>query len=74
VLTQASTPESLVLFGIMSLLLIRSFVEIDIINPYQVGSFLFYFAAGRLATGLAYAERPQPRGVMMAGQTGLQMR
>jgi exopolysaccharide production protein ExoQ len=73
VLTYASTPESLVLFGLTSLLLIRSFVEIDIINPYQVGSFLFYFAAGKLAIGLAYAERRQPRGVV-AGQTGLQMR
>jgi exopolysaccharide production protein ExoQ len=45
----ARTPESLMFFGIACLLLVRSFVEIDIMNPYHVGSFLFYFAAGRLA-------------------------
>eukprot|EP00913_Durusdinium_trenchii_P010544 g9888.t1 len=39
-LTIARTPDSLLFFGITSLLLIRSFVEIDIINPYHVGSFL----------------------------------
>ncbi|MFB9949560.1 O-antigen ligase family protein [Rhizobium puerariae] len=48
-LTIARTPESLLFFGIASLLLIRSFVEIDIMHPYHVGSFLFYFAAGKLA-------------------------
>ena len=35
--------------GLACLLLVRSFVEIDILNPYQVGSFLFYFTAGKLA-------------------------
>lgn len=72
ILTLGTTPDSLLLFGLASLLLIRSFVEIDIINPYQVGSFLFYFAAGRLATGLAYADRPQ-RG-LTPGPAALQMR
>jgi exopolysaccharide production protein ExoQ len=69
-LTFDRTPDSLVLFGITSLLLIRSFVEIDILNPYQVGSFLFYFAAGRLAMAAIPAEqarpvnfRPQPNGL-----------
>lgn len=41
--------ESYVLLGIATLLLIRSFVEIDILNPYHVGSFLFYFTAGKLS-------------------------
>ena len=41
--------ESYVLLGVATLLLIRSFVEIDILNPYHVGSFLFYFAAGKLS-------------------------
>ncbi|MDL2401305.1 O-antigen ligase family protein [Rhizobium mayense] len=41
--------ESYVLFGVAALLLIRAFVEIDILNPYHVGSFLFYFTAGKLA-------------------------
>ncbi|MQB41369.1 O-antigen ligase [Rhizobium sp. ICMP 5592] len=40
--------ESYVLFGVATLLLIRAFVEIDILNPYQVGSFLLYFIAGKL--------------------------
>ncbi len=40
--------ESYLLFGIMVLLLIRSFVEIDILTPYNVGTFLLYFSAGKL--------------------------
>ena len=69
-LTFNRSPDSLVLFGLTSLLLIRSFVEIDILNTYQVGSFLFYFAAGRLAMAAVPAEqarsatpRPQPGGL-----------
>ncbi|KQV83806.1 O-antigen ligase [Rhizobium sp. Root1220] len=42
--------ESHLLFTIVVLLTIRSFVEIDILTPYNVGTFLFYFAAGKLAT------------------------
>jgi exopolysaccharide production protein ExoQ len=56
-LTFGSTPDSLVLFGLAALLLIRSFVEIDVLNPYQIGSFLFYFTAGRLALVPAQATR-----------------
>ncbi|MGK6311575.1 O-antigen ligase family protein [Neorhizobium sp. DT-125] len=48
-LTTGKNPEALLLVGIASLLLVRSFVEIDIMHPYHVGSFLLYFAAGRLA-------------------------
>jgi exopolysaccharide production protein ExoQ len=48
VLHDRRNPESMVLFGLLALLLIRSFVEIDIMHPYHVGSFLLYFAAGRL--------------------------
>ncbi|KQW60633.1 MULTISPECIES: O-antigen ligase [unclassified Ensifer] len=40
--------ESSVLFGVAMLLFVRAFVEIDIMNPYHVGSFLLYFAAGKL--------------------------
>lgn len=40
--------ESYLLFGIVVLLLIRSFVEIDILTPYNVGTFLLYFTAGKL--------------------------
>lgn len=42
--------ESYLLFSIAVLLTIRSFVEIDILTPYTVGTFLFYFSAGKLAT------------------------
>ncbi|WFU12459.1 O-antigen ligase (plasmid) [Rhizobium sp. CB3090] len=47
-LSDIRNDESYVLLGIATLLLIRAFVEIDILNPYHVGSFLFYFTAGKL--------------------------
>lgn len=40
--------EPLVLAGIMIMLVIRSFFEIDIMTPYAIGSFLLYYSAGRL--------------------------
>lgn len=43
--------EALVLFTVAALLAVRTFVEIDILNPYHVGSFLLYFSAGKLADG-----------------------
>lgn len=46
---RSDDPASLVLFGIALMFLVRSFVEVDVINPYVVGSFLFYYAAGLLA-------------------------
>lgn len=48
-LSDVRNDESYLLLGIATLLLIRSFVEIDILNPYHVGSFLFYFTAGKLS-------------------------
>ena len=39
----------MVMFGIAVMLLVRSFVEVDVIHPYVVGSFLLYYAAGLLA-------------------------
>jgi exopolysaccharide production protein ExoQ len=48
VLTQQHGFESLVLFGISALLFVRSFAEIDVIFPYQIGSFLLYITAGKL--------------------------
>ncbi|MBZ9669584.1 O-antigen ligase family protein [Mesorhizobium sp. ESP7-2] len=41
--------ESVVLIGVMVLLLIRSFVEVEILNPYIMGSFLMYFSFFKLA-------------------------
>ena len=72
-LTISRTPESLLFVGLSTLLVIRSFVEIDILNPYQVGSFLFYFMAGRLTLAVrpvkAKADRPQ-YGFMPNSPTG----
>lgn len=48
---------SFVLFGIVAMLLVRAFVEVDVINPYVVGSFLLFYSAGRLAAP-AGAGRP----------------
>ncbi|MER9302682.1 O-antigen ligase family protein [Mesorhizobium sp. M0293] len=41
--------DSVILFGVMVLLLIRSFVEVEILNPYIMGSFLMYFSFFKLA-------------------------
>ncbi|MEO5759167.1 MAG: O-antigen ligase [Mesorhizobium sp.] len=40
--------EPVILAGVMVLLLIRSFVEVDILNPYIMGSFLLYYSYFRL--------------------------
>ncbi|SMF10159.1 exopolysaccharide production protein ExoQ [Xaviernesmea oryzae] len=56
-LTVGKNPEALLLVGIAGLLLIRSFVEIDIMHPYHVGSFLLYFAAGKLAVAQSHRVR-----------------
>lgn len=48
VLMRQSDPQGVILFAICALFVVRSFVEIDIIFPYQIGSFLLYFAAGKL--------------------------
>lgn len=45
-----SDPGAFVMFGIALMFLVRSFVEVDVINPYVVGSFLLYYAAGLLAS------------------------
>jgi exopolysaccharide production protein ExoQ len=41
---------SFVLFGIAVMFLVRSFVEVDVIHPYVVGTFLVYYAAGMAVT------------------------
>lgn len=40
--------DAALFFALITLLISRSFVEIDVMHPYHVGSFLLYFAAGRL--------------------------
>ena len=46
--------------GVCVLLLVRSFVEVDILTPYQVGSFLLYYAAGLIAAPRASFAREAP--------------
>ncbi|OQM74264.1 O-antigen ligase family protein [Manganibacter manganicus] len=53
-------PAAFVMFGIAFMFLVRSFVEVDVINPYVVGSFLFYYAAGLLASPLPRQEAAAP--------------
>lgn len=38
-----------IMFGLITMLVLRSFVEVDVITPYVVGSFLLYYAAGLVA-------------------------
>ncbi|MBN9551013.1 MAG: O-antigen ligase family protein [Alphaproteobacteria bacterium] len=40
--------DSVILAGSMGLLLIRSFVEVEILNPYIIGSFLMFFSFFKL--------------------------
>lgn len=47
-LNRRNDPSSIVLFAVSLLLLMRSFVEIDVIFPYQIGSFMMFYAAGKL--------------------------
>lgn len=46
-----------IVFGLAVLLLIRSFVEVDILYPYTIGSFLIYYAAGHLTVRAAQTRR-----------------
>ncbi len=48
VLSEIQGSEPLVLFGISALLFVRAFAEIDVIFPYQIGSFLLYVSVGKL--------------------------
>ena len=49
-----------IMFGIALMLLIRSFVEVDLLGPYVVGSFLLYYAAGLLASPQAAHVQARP--------------
>jgi exopolysaccharide production protein ExoQ len=57
VVSDAHNEDSLVLFGVAAMLVVRAFVEVDVINPYVVGSFLLFYSAGRLAAARG-ARRP----------------
>ncbi|MEP9399399.1 O-antigen ligase [Mesorhizobium sp. KR2-14] len=61
-----------VAFGLVAMLLVRSFFEVDIIHPYAVGSFMLYYTAGLLATSratrrlVATSPTPAPLGLRHA--------
>ena len=52
--------DSVILIGVMVLLLIRSFVEVEVLNPYIMGSFLLYFSFFKLARVPATRTRWSP--------------
>ncbi len=54
-LTERRSDESFLLLGVVLMLTIRSFFEVDVMHPYAIGSFLLYYCAGLLAT-----KQPQP--------------
>jgi exopolysaccharide production protein ExoQ len=67
VIGDARNEASFVLFGLVAMFAVRAFVEVDVINPYVVGSVLLFYAAGRLASSrmapqhAAAAPRRRPR-------------
>ncbi|MGH6760743.1 MAG: O-antigen ligase family protein [Phyllobacterium sp.] len=48
-LHHADDPQAHLMFGVALMLLIRSFFEIDFMQPYTIGSFLLYYSAGLIA-------------------------
>jgi exopolysaccharide production protein ExoQ len=58
VITNQAGLGPLILTGIMIMLVIRSFFEIDVMHPYAIGSFLLYYCGGRVAGWQAMAARP----------------
>ena len=58
---------SQLLVGVCVLLLVRSFVEVDILTPYQVGSFLLFYAAGSIAAPRATFAREAAAGRTSTG-------
>jgi exopolysaccharide production protein ExoQ len=59
-LTSRADLTSLIMFGLAVMLLIRSFFELDMVNPYSIGSFLLYYAAGLLVAART-ADAAAPR-------------
>lgn len=60
-LVNVNDPEAGVLFGLAMLLVERSFVEIDVLFAYQIGSFLLFFILGKLAQRQSAASVAAPR-------------
>lgn len=64
-LAERRNAVSHVLIGLLAMLFVRSFFEIDVITPYAIGSFLLYYAAGLLSTRQERARNVVP--TMAAG-------
>jgi exopolysaccharide production protein ExoQ len=67
VLSESESSEPLVLFAVSALLFVRSFAEIDVLFPYQIGSFLLYIAAGKLT--MPVSQRGMPRALRVKDET-----
>lgn len=61
-MTERSDPAAQMMLGIGVLLFVRSFVEVDVISPYHVGSFLLVYAAALIATPHPAAVRVEKPG------------
>ena len=55
------TAETILIVSLGLLMIMRSFVEIDFLNPYTVGTFLVYFTLTRLITPLPAAVASKPK-------------
>lgn len=57
-LLTATRSDDVILLGMVTLFISRSFFEVDFLNQYTIGSFLIYYCAGALAKPIALQERP----------------
>jgi exopolysaccharide production protein ExoQ len=61
-LAAGSCREDVVMLGFTILFISRSFVEIDFLNQYTIGSFLIYYAAGLIARPIVQAQAKKKTG------------
>jgi exopolysaccharide production protein ExoQ len=59
-----------IMLGLMAMLLMRSFVEVDVINPYAVGSFLLFYSAALLSAPRSAAIGLRSGSHAQAGRAG----
>ncbi|MDE1157503.1 MAG: O-antigen ligase [Neorhizobium sp.] len=75
-LSRKNDPGATLMCALSVLLLMRAFVEIDVIFPYQIGSFLMFYMAGYLTLPKVaietshHATRPTSRSGVAAGRLG----
>jgi exopolysaccharide production protein ExoQ len=59
-----------IMLGLLAMLLMRSVVEVDVITPYTVGSFLLYYSAALLSAPRSAAVRRSNTPRLHAGGAG----